>query len=305
MNLESRLSGVATFLRPDKLELLSREEERDPGRNRLETEGVRSDGEETFETAFLIPLPPLVSNEEDVALLKEEEDDEEETDNDGLTEALLTVSCLVTSEPVDVLKLRSPGNTVVDFLVSEALTLFEGLATAEDNELLLSSGSDRLAGSEVFLPAVVVVVLVVALFSRLVAETADGFSGSTPPVLFRLTTEIEFEIRDAPATVDFFPLELELEPTKGLLGSTLFLTEPVDADTFDITAVPGFTVFIAFFPPSTELADACFSGTRGVSTGSSPCSTTTGSSILIHQITSFRNKAPEIQPGRTVVSKIK
>lgn len=290
MNLESRLSGVATFLRPDKLELLSRDEDKDPALNPLETEGERADpalnppeiegeredGEDTFETVFLIPLPPLLSKEEEATLLEEEE----EVDNAGLTEGLLAVSCFVTSDPVDVLKLRSTGNTVVDFLVSGALTLFEGLVTTEGNELLLSSGRDRLASSVVFFPATVV-----ALFCRLVAETTDGFSG-TSPVLFRLITGTEFTVRDAPATVDFFTFELE---SKALLGSTLFLIEPLATDTFDVTAAPGFTVFITFFSPANELDEACFSGTRGFSASSSP----TGSSILIQSIMYLRNKAPD------------
>lgn len=295
MNLESRLSGVDIFLRPDKPELLSRDEDNDPALNPLDTEGeradpalnppetvgVRADGEETFETVFLIPLPTLLSNEEEVTLLEEEE--EEEVDNAGFKEGLLTFSSLVTSDPVEVLKLRSNGNAVVDFLVSGALTLFEGLVTTEGNELLLSSGRERLAGSVVFFSA-----MVAALFCLLVADTTDGFS-DTPPVLFRLVTGTEFTVRDAPATVDFLTLELE---STALLGSTFFLIVPLDADTFDVPAAPGFTIFVNFFPPSNELAEAGLTGC--FSTWSSP-SCTTGSSILVQQIMHFKNKAPDNQ----------
>lgn len=72
MNLESRLSGVRvpTFLRPDKLALLSRDIDKDPPLNPLETVGDRDDdGEDSFETDLLIPLLPLLSNEVEVILL--------------------------------------------------------------------------------------------------------------------------------------------------------------------------------------------------------------------------------------------
>lgn len=196
MNLESLLSGVATFLRPDKLELLSRDDDKDPDLNPLETEGDRADGEETFVTVLLIPLLPLLSNDVEVILREEEE----ETNDDGLAEDFLTVSCLVSSDLVDVFKLRATGDTGTDFLASETLVLVEALALTEGNELLLSSGRDRLAGSEPEELSVFFLATETALLCL--------FSGN-PPVLFRLAAGTVLELFNDALTVGFITVELE------------------------------------------------------------------------------------------------
>lgn len=99
INRESLLSGVPALLRPDKLEVLSKDEDKDPFLTPLETEGDRVDGEETFEIVFRLKLPPLLSNDTEDTLLEDEE-----ADNAGFVEAFLTVSVLA-SDPVDLLKL--------------------------------------------------------------------------------------------------------------------------------------------------------------------------------------------------------
>lgn len=259
MNFESLLSGVvAAFLRPDKLELRSKDDDRDADLNPPETLGDRGDGEESFETVFLIVLPPVLSNEVEGNLLEEEEEEGEETDNDGLTDDLLADACLVTSESVDLLKLRSNGDAGVDFLVSETLDLFEGLVATEGKELLLSSGRDRRTVSAVFFPATAD-----TLFCF--AEEATVDFSANPPVLFRLTHGAELELCDDPVRVDFLTLELE---SKLPFGSTFFLTELVAAEAFE--AAPGFATLTTFFSVSDELAETCFCGSWGFSFGSSP-----------------------------------
>lgn len=207
MNLESRLSGVATFLRPDKLELLSRDDDKDRALNPLETEGDRADEEETFEAVFLIPLLPLLPNEVEVTILEEEE---EEADDAGFIEDFLAVSCLATSDPVDVFRLRPTGDTGTDFLVSDTLARVEALVIGEGNELL-TSGRDRLTGVEpkgvVFFPATEPILLC-------------RFSGK-PPVLFRLAAGTTFELFSDALTVGFITFEAESRPA---LESNLFLT---------------------------------------------------------------------------------
>lgn len=169
MNRESRPSGVAgflpsgiaAFLRPDKLALLFIDEDKDPDLSPLVTVGDRADEDETFETDFLTPLLALLSNEEVVFL-----EDEDETDNAGLAEGFLTVSCLLTRDPDGLFRLRSNGDPGDNFTACETLVDF---VTTEGKELLLSSGSDRLIGSADLLPTIGV-----ALLCCLVVET-DGF----------------------------------------------------------------------------------------------------------------------------------
>lgn len=70
MNRESLLSRVADFLRPDKLELLSSEDDNDPPLKPLVIEGERADGDETFETVFLVVLLPVLSSDEELILFE-------------------------------------------------------------------------------------------------------------------------------------------------------------------------------------------------------------------------------------------
>lgn len=142
INLESRLSGVVGFLRPDKLELRSRDEDNAPALSPPENDGDRADGEETFETVFLVELLLLLSGDKVVTFFEDEE-----TDNVGLIEDFLTVSDLFIEDPVDVVRFRFADDTGTDFLVSERLALDVGFVATEGNELLLSSGADRLTGS--------------------------------------------------------------------------------------------------------------------------------------------------------------
>lgn len=149
-----------------------------------------------------------------------------------------------------------------------------GLVTTEGNELLLSSGSDRLTGSGgvgvVFFPAVEP-----TLGVWFVVE-ADDFSGS-PPVLFRLVTGTEFEAFKEALKVGLVRFELGTDP---FLGSIfLLILETVATETLDVGPTLGFPTLVALFAPSIELAGDCFSTFRGFSTVPlSDC--TNGSSIL-------------------------
>lgn len=235
MKRESRLSGVPALLRPDKLELLSREIDREPVLKPLELEGVRADGEESLEIVFLLMLLPVLSSDEEVSLLEEEE---EEPDNAGLTEDFLTVSGLRTPDPIDVLKLLSMG---ADFLASETL-LVRIVGFAEGKELLLSCGRDCFTGSEtafVFPPEPVVV------FWSFVAET-DSFSGA-PPVLFLLVTGTELVLREDAVVVVTFEIESEV-----FFGLLLF-----GAKRFEVAEMVGFVVLETFMEVSTELTEDC------------------------------------------------
>lgn len=229
MKRESRLSGVPALLRPDKLELLSREIEREPALKPLELEGERADGEESLEIVFLLMLLPVLSSDEEVSLLEEEE---EETDNAGLTEDFLT------PDPIDVLKLLSMGT---DFLASETL-LVRIVGFAEGKEILLSCGRDCFTGSEtafVFPPEPVVV------FWSFVAET-DSFSGA-PPVLFLLVTGTELVLREDAIVVVTFEIESEV-----FFGLLLF-----GAERFEVAEMVGFVVLETFMEVSTELTEDC------------------------------------------------
>ena len=70
MNRESLPSGVPVLLRPDKFELLSRDDDKDPVLNPLEIEGDRAYGEETLEIVFLFTLLVLLSNDVEETLLE-------------------------------------------------------------------------------------------------------------------------------------------------------------------------------------------------------------------------------------------
>lgn len=236
MKRESRLSGVPALLRPDKLELLSRDSDREPALKPLKLEGERADGEESLEIVFLLMLLPVLSSDEEASLLEEEE--EEETDNAGLTEDFLTVSGLRTPDPIDVLKLLSMGT---DFLASETL-LVRIVGFAEGKELLLSCGRDCFTGSEtafVFPPEPVVV------FWSFVAGT-DSFSGA-PPVLFLLVTGTELVLREDAVVVVTFEIESEV-----FFGLLLF-----GAERFEVAEMVGFVVLETFMEVSTELTEDC------------------------------------------------
>lgn len=271
MNRESRFSGVAPFLLPERPELLSIDDDRELPFDLPVTTGDRADGEESLELAFFnVMLLPLLSSDE-VTLFEEEE-----TEDVDLIKDLLTVSCLITSDSVDVLKLLLIGVAGPDFLASETPARGEALVTAEGNELLLISGRESLNGSE----ANVVVFLAATELTlpwRLVTET-DGFSGK-PPVLF-LLIETTFELRadpDPPA-LDFAMPKLESEFT---FDSIFFRTEPVGPKDLEAAAaLLGFTVLETLFALSDELRRVFLSGSWGFSGGLSP-DCTTRSSILV------------------------
>lgn len=146
MSRESRLSGVAIFFRPEKLELRSRDVDNDFDLIPPETEGdVPAEGEETLETVLpleraacalpLLVLLPLLSTDEDGALFE---------DTETLMGVLAEDSGLLKLDPVDFVELRLPGDTGIDFLLSGRLALDTVFAERVDTELLLNSGSDLL-----------------------------------------------------------------------------------------------------------------------------------------------------------------
>lgn len=99
----------------------------------------------------------------------------------------------------DLVELRLPGDTGIDFLLSGRLALDTVLAEREDSELLLSSGNDRLTGS--------VSEAVLTRFAGTLVPPVD--LSVTPPVLFLLTvTGVELETRDEEDAVGLIKLEL-------------------------------------------------------------------------------------------------
>jgi len=218
MSRESRLSGVAVFFRPEKLEVRSRGDENDFDLILLETEGDDpAEGEETLETVLplvrvecslpLLVLLPLLSTDEDGALFE---------DTETLMAGLAEDSGLLKLNPVDFVKLRLPGDTGTDFLLSERLGLDTVLAEREDTELFLNSGSDRLTGS-------VREAVVLTCLGRTL-EAPAKFS-VTPPVLFLLiVTGVVPETRNEEDAVGFIKFEL-------ITG--FFLVEAARFDTTD------------------------------------------------------------------------
>lgn len=202
MSRESRLSGVAVFFRPEKLELRSRGVDNDFDLIPLETEGdVPAEGEETLETVLplvrvecalpLLVLLQLLSTDEDGSLFE---------DTETLMAGLAEDSGLLKLDPVDFVELRLPGDTVIGFLLSGRLALDAVLAERIDTELLLNSGSDRLTGS-------VREAVVLICFGRTLEAPTD-FS-VTPPVLFLLiVTGVDPETRNEEDAVGFIRFEL-------------------------------------------------------------------------------------------------
>lgn len=238
------------------MELRSRDEDNAPALSPPENDGDRADGEEIFETVFLVELLLLLSGDKVVTFFEDEE-----TDNVGLIEDFLTVSDLFIEDPVDVVRFRFADDTGTDFLVSERLALDVGFVATEGNELLLSSGADRLTGSTtermvVFLPEVVLILL-----PDLVVEV-DDFS-EAPPVLFRLVTEIDFEFRNEEDTVAFVRLELKVTPP---VDSVFFIIEAAGANNNDASVTPVFADSVPFFVPSAAFPEDCFSKFWGFST---------------------------------------
>jgi len=196
----------------------------------------------------------VLSNDEEATLF------EKETDGDGVARDFFPESCLFASEEGGVLEVRAIGAEGADFLVSEVVDRVNDLVATEGNELLLTSGRDRLNGSE----ATVLVILLetgLTLVCFLVIETGC-FSGK-PPVLFLLTTGTEFE-ELAFVAVDLTRVLLK---SKLLLTSILFLVTPVGPETFGVTF--GFTVFNVLFTLSADDC-GCNSEFWGLSGGSSP-----------------------------------
>lgn len=256
MKRESRLSGVATLRRPDKLELLFTDEDNKLPFDPLETEGDPADGEEIFGTAFLVVLLAVLPNGEEGTLL------EEETDGDDVAKDFFPESCLFASEEDSVLEVRAIGAEDTDFLVSEIADRVNDLVATEGNELLLPSRRDCLGDSEagglIFLLATGL-----TLVCLLVIELGC-FSGK-PPVLFLLTTGTNFE-ELAFVAVDLMRVLLKSEL---LFTSIVFLVGPVGPKTFCITVAFGFTVFdVLFTLPADECS--CNSEFWGPSGGSSP-----------------------------------
>lgn len=275
MKCESLLSGVAAFFRPDKLELLSRDDDKDPDLKPLDTVGDRVIGEETFEIVFLLALLAVLSSDEELIFFKDEE-----ADDDGFTVDFLRVFCILVPDAVDVLKLRPTGDTGTDFLVSERFARGVSFVADEDSELPLSSGRDRLTDSvanrvEGFLPAIELV-----LFCCLAVE-ADDFSDK-PPVLFLLVTATELDDLNEEDTVDLAKPELNSDP---FLVSLLFLVELAGAETFGFAASLDFPGLATLVTLSAGLSAKWWSKFRGFITGSSPgCAS--GSSILSYNTSS-------------------
>lgn len=194
---------------------------------------------------------------------------EDEIDGVDLIEDFLAPSLLVSfpgvSDGFEDFKLLSADEIGIDFLVSGMLVRGECLETTEDNELLLSSGRDRLVGSDA---GVLVAATVLTLFCFF-EEDAGDFSGN-PPVLFLLVTGIELDTRVDPLAVDLATLELE---SKAVLDSMLLLTELA----FGASAAEGFTAFILLFALPDEMTAGtfcelgCFTtiSSLGMGTGSS------------------------------------
>lgn len=266
MKCESRLSALTVFFRSDKFELLSRDVDKEGTLGPLETEGDRDDGDETFETALLNVLLPVLSNDIcDVDKLVDE-----------FSADLLIASRLLTSELSTDLEVRLTCELEIEFLVSDTFGLVEGLATTDGSELLLTSGSERLNGSvepaDVGLPPTTEL----TLFCRLLAETGC-FSGK-PPVLFLLVTGTELKPPEVLVTfalvmLDFATVERNSEP---LLSSVLFLAVPVGPVTV------GLAIFAVLFAFSVKFGIFCLEFEL-TSTDPPPAD---GSSIIVQQIPS-------------------
>lgn len=160
---------------------------------------------------------------------------EDEIDGVDLIEDLLAASLLIAlsgvSDGIEVFKLLSADEIRTDFLAPGTLDRGECLETTEDSELLLSSGRERLVGSDV---GVLVAAALLALFTFF-EEDAGDFSGN-PPVLFLLVTGTEPETRVDPLAVDLVTFELE---PKTVLDSMPLLTEL----TFAASAAEGLLLF--------------------------------------------------------------
>ncbi|PIA25288.1 hypothetical protein AQUCO_12000026v1 [Aquilegia coerulea] len=173
MKRESQLSGVVPFLRLDKVEPLSTDDERDPYFEPLLSEGERADGEESFKLVFLSVLMLLLSMEEDESPFNVE------PDNDSLSDGFLT--CLLTSDPDNVHEALVTGQTRDCFFVDESLTLIDVLVPNAGREARLGSTEELLTESEteglVFLPTIE------AALSQLLGSEPDCFP-TNPPVLF-------------------------------------------------------------------------------------------------------------------------
>lgn len=218
---ESRLSAVDPFLRLDKVDPLSTDDERDL--ELLVSEGERADGERSFELDFLKVLPLLL-------LLSI---DEEETlvvpDIDSLSDGFLAKLCLLPSD--NVRETLAAGDNGDCFFSTESLVLFKVLVPIAGKEARLGSMvEDRLNESETE---------VVFFFPTL--STSDLFPAN-PPVLLLLFTGSKLELNVGLVTAGLIEFELVLET---LVPSTLFLLETVEFElepgilTTGVT--PGFT----------------------------------------------------------------
>ena len=262
MKFESRLSALVDFFRSDKFEFLSRDVDREGILGPLEMEGDRDDGDETFETALLNVLLPVLSNDIcDVDRLVDE-----------FSADLFVASRLPTSELSSDLEVRLTCELEIAFLVSDTLGLVEGLATIEDSELLLTSGSDRLNGSEELAEVGLPPTAELALFCRLLAETGC-FSGK-PPVLFLLVTGTELKppevaVNFALPVVGFATFDRNSEPP---FSSVLFLAVPIGPVTV------GLAICVVLFAFSVNFGSFCFAFELS-STDPSPA--TNGSSIFV------------------------
>lgn len=279
MKRESLFSEVAAFFRPDRLEPLSRDDDKDSALKPLDTVGDRVEGEETLEIVFLLLLLAVLSSDEEVIFFEEEE-----ADNAGFTVGFLTVFCILVSDAVDVLKLRPTLETGTDFLVSERFARVVGFVATEGSELLLISGRDRPTDSVAkvvldFLPAIAQ-----KLFCCLALE-ADDFSGK-PPVLFLLVTATEFDVRNEEDIVDLAKPAVNSDP---FLVSLLFLVKLAGIDTFDSAVSIDFPNLLSVFTLPGGLPGRWFSKFKGFTTGSSSgCAS--GSSIFSYNASSSKSE---------------
>lgn len=159
---DTLMSGVVAFLRLDDVDILSREDDKDPDLDPLETADDRAVEEVSFEIDFLIVLLPVLSIDVEGTL------DGEENDEDGLTPLLI------------VLGVRTTGEEVTD-LVSDELARTTGLPAGEGSELLWASGRDRRNSSFVEL-------------TQLIGFFTVTFFSCKLPVLFLLIAGAALEV---------------------------------------------------------------------------------------------------------------
>lgn len=199
----------------------------------------------------------MLSTEVEATLLTEGD----EAGTAPLTADCFVVPCFVPSAPVVVLEPRPTGDSTTAPLVFETLALLAvGLVTTEGNEVLLSSGRDRLTapgaeGDWSFLPPAVPTLLF----------RADVF-WAKPPVLFLLVAGTEFEVFPEGVPADLLMPESESDT---LLGSIFFLLDKVGLANPAVSTEIAFALFATDFGVSLGVRDERFSELAELSTAGS------------------------------------